>query len=330
MDFGEILTKAWKTIWKHKILWLFGVLAGCGATTSGSGGGGGSGGSSAIQSGTQSGSWHGPPFMGTSNQPAVGDFFSRLGEVPVWVWILIALALVVVGIVLSVLFLLAGTLGTTGVIKGTGMADDADAEAKPLSLGAIFKAIKPYYWKVFLLNLGLRVVGLILGVLLVIPVILLAVFTCCLGLFLLVPIGWLINMMVNFTTIAIIEEEKGIFEGIGRAWEVITLKLGNVIVMFLILGIGQLIVGLIISLPLIVVPIPLVINLFVSNFQTVTVGLILSGILFLIFLPLVIFLGGILQTYVLASWTLTYRRLTGEGGLNPIVLSDATGEGEAE
>ena len=42
MDFSEVLTKAWRIVWKHKILWIFGILAGCG--TGGGGGGGGSGG----------------------------------------------------------------------------------------------------------------------------------------------------------------------------------------------------------------------------------------------------------------------------------------------
>ena len=49
MNYGEILSKAWKIIWKNKILWLFGILAGCSA----SGVGGSSGGwSSAGSSGT--------------------------------------------------------------------------------------------------------------------------------------------------------------------------------------------------------------------------------------------------------------------------------------
>ena len=42
MDFGEVLTKTWKIIWKYKILWLFGIFASC----SGGGGGGGGGGGS--------------------------------------------------------------------------------------------------------------------------------------------------------------------------------------------------------------------------------------------------------------------------------------------
>jgi hypothetical protein len=29
MDFGEILSKAWKITWKHKILWVFGILSSC-------------------------------------------------------------------------------------------------------------------------------------------------------------------------------------------------------------------------------------------------------------------------------------------------------------
>ena len=40
MDIGEVLSRAWQIIWKHKVLWIFGILAGCA-----SGGGGGNPGS---------------------------------------------------------------------------------------------------------------------------------------------------------------------------------------------------------------------------------------------------------------------------------------------
>ncbi len=32
MDFGNILTRAWQISWKHKALWLFGILAACGGS----------------------------------------------------------------------------------------------------------------------------------------------------------------------------------------------------------------------------------------------------------------------------------------------------------
>jgi len=51
-NFGEVLTRAWQIIWKHKVLWIFGFLAGCGQSGSsvrgnfgsGSRGSGGNGG----------------------------------------------------------------------------------------------------------------------------------------------------------------------------------------------------------------------------------------------------------------------------------------------
>jgi len=30
MDFGEVLSKAWRIVWKHKVLWIFGFLASLG------------------------------------------------------------------------------------------------------------------------------------------------------------------------------------------------------------------------------------------------------------------------------------------------------------
>jgi len=329
MDFGEILTKAWKTIWRHKILWLFGILAGGGATSSGGGGGGGT---SSIQTPFEPGNWNGLDFMDPATQRGIENFLDTLANIPPWVWVVSILVLVLGGIILSVvlwaLSLLVGTLGTTGVIKGTAMADESEPDAKPFSFGEIFQGIKPYYWKVFLLNLGWEVVSFFVGIILILPIILLVVCTCCLGLLLLIPIGWFINLMINFTIIAILEEDKGVFDGIERAWQVITRKLGNVVVMFLILGIGQWIIGFIIGLPLIITTLPVVINLVISGLEGLGVGLILSVVLFLLFLPLVIFLNGVLKAYVLASWTLTYRRLTGEDGLNPILLSDEASNSE--
>ena len=328
MDFGEILSKAWKTIWKHKILWLFGILAGCGAGNAGGGGGGG-GSTSSIQAPNQPRMGNGPSLFGPTTQRAFEDFFNFLEAIPVWVWIVAALVFIFVMILLSVLFLLLGALGTTGVIKGTILADEAEEDAKPLSFGQIFQGLRPYYWKVFLLNIGMRFAGFFIALFLILPIILLAVCTCFLGLFLLIPLAWFIDLMVNFTTIAIIEEKEKLFPAIGRAWQVITRNIGNVLLMFLILGIGQLIAGLVIGLPLIVAPVPFLINLFATGFRSATPGLIMSGVLFLAVIPLVIFLSGVLRAYVLSSWTLTYRRLVQQAVLEPTVISKESAEDES-
>jgi hypothetical protein len=316
MDLGEIFSKAWKTIWKHKILWLFGFLASCGVTGGSAGGGGG--GSTAS---TQPSTWDSPTFLSPSTQRGFEDFFQTLGDIPFWVWILIALVVFTAGIILAVLFQMAGTLGTTGVIKGTSMADEAAEDEKPLSFSAIFKGLKPYYWKVFLFNIGYRVAIFLVIFLLFLPIVVFAACTCGLGMFLLIPIGWFVSVMVYFTTIAIIEEDLGIFDAIGRAWRVIIKNPGSVILMFLVLGIGQLIAALVISLPLLIAFVPLLINLIVTGFSSLTTGFVISAVLFLGTLPLMLFLNGVLNAYILASWTLTFRRLTAEDELNPTVLS---------
>jgi len=322
MDIGEILSKSWKTIWKHKVLWLFGILAGCGAT---SGGGNGSGSASThIQNSSQSGTWDAPSFLSPATQRSFEDFFRMLGDVGVWVWILIAVIVLVCVILFSLLFLFASTLGTAGVIKGTSLSDQAAEDEKPLSFGAIFNGLKPHYWKVFLFNLGYRVAGSLLTFILIVPIIIVGACTCGLGFFLLIPIGWFLSVMVFFTAIAIIEESLGIFKAIARAWKVIIKHLGSVVLMFLILGIGQLVLSLLISLPLAISFIPFLINLMVTGVRNLAPGTVISAILFLSSLPLMIILNGILRAYVLSSWTLTFRRLTAGDELEPIVLSEET------
>jgi hypothetical protein len=328
MDYGEILTKAWKIIWKHKILWLFGLLASCGAlNTMNSGGGGGGGASSASsQANFWQGNGTGAPLLRAVPGGAFQGLWQNLVEVPVGVWISIAilavLTIFIFALVLSILFFFLGTLGTVGVIKGTSMADSADPNAKPLSFGKIFKALKPSYWKVFLLHIGYRVAGAIVLLMFFLPMILFMVFTCGLGLILLIPIFWFIHQMLIFTTVAIIEEKLTVFDAIERAWQLITESLGQVVLMFLILTIGQFFVGLVIGLPLFTLPfLPSIISLLVTGGEVTVAGLVISLILFLLFIPIFVVLTGIFQAYILASWTLTFRRLAQKEELSPQVLS---------
>lgn len=322
MNIGEVLSKAWKIIWKNKILWLFGILAGCSA--SGSGGGGSFSGASGGGSGMmpQQGNYgNGPSILAPSAQRAFEQFSRTVSSIEPWIWITIAIVLVILGIGLAILSFFAGTLGATGVIKGTGMADRADADDKPVSFGAIFKGIKDSYWKVILLRLGFSIIGFVVVMILLLPLILFTVLTCGLGLLLLIPLGWFVSTMVNFTIIAIVEEGLGIFEAIERAWRLIIKGLGQVAVMFLILGIGKIVVGLVIGLPVILIPLPIIINLFTAGFQDMTVSLVITGVLMLVIIPIVVFLSGVLRAYILSTWTLTYHRLAETNPLDPEVLS---------
>ncbi|MBG0787988.1 MAG: hypothetical protein H0S79_23120 [Anaerolineaceae bacterium] len=315
MRFGEILSKAWKTIWKHKILWLFGILAGCSASGSG-------GGSSNVNYSTSSNGYQEmPSFLGPEAQHSADQFFRSLADIQAGVWVLIGVSIFILILALSFLSLMAGTLGTTGVIKGTSMADQAAEDDKSLSFGAIFRGLKPHFWKVLLMTLIVNVGGLILGLILVIPILILTVCTFFLAGILMIPIGWFISTLVQFTTIAIVEENLGIIAAVKRAWGLMIKNLGNVAIMFLILGVGGGLVGIFLAVPIFLSLIPMFVNIASSGIEAMGTGLGVTAILLAIAIPVVIFLGGVLKAYVLSAWTLTYREIAAATPLDPEVIS---------
>ncbi|MGE5073087.1 MAG: hypothetical protein ACM3MF_06635, partial [Anaerolineae bacterium] len=139
MDFGEVLGRAWRIIWKHKILWIFGILAGCAR----GGGGGGSG--NGWRFNGNGGSGQAPQWM--------NNFGDWIGSHP-WVIALFVIAI----LVLVIVALLIGTIGRIALIKGT---QKADAGAERLGFGELWTESLPYFWRVFLLGLLVFVVVLV-------------------------------------------------------------------------------------------------------------------------------------------------------------------------
>ena len=291
INIGEVLSRAWQIIWRHKVLWIFGILSGC----ANSGGGGN---------------------FNISNQRQAPEqmqrFFSDMPQGQLIALVVIAI-LVVLFLVILVIFL--GTIGRIGLIRG---AKQADQGTERLAFGELFSGSMPYFWRVFLLNLlvglafalaiiALAVFGLIgtiftLGIALIclIPMI-------CL----LVPVAWAIGLLVEQSSIAIVVENLGIMDGLRRGWEVIKANAGTMVVMWLILVLGiGLIGGLIIGLPFALIAIPALFALFSEGEVALRGGLLISAICLVAYLPFLIVLSGILRSYIGSAWTLTFLRLT--------------------
>ena len=317
MNLGEVLSKAWKIIWKNKVLWIFGILASCGR-----GGGGGGGGNSNFNF-NNNGS--GNDFFKNGNNPFsngqipgvdelgrnMEKFFGSSGD---QTWIPIFIGIFCLILILSLVLVFLGTIGRIGLIKGTLMAD---AGQEPLSFGKVWAASTPYFWRVFLLNL---VIGLVVGVaflILLVPVILLSVATMGIGMLcfipvlcLLIPIGIALNVVIEQANLAMVVEELGIIDAVKRGWRVCRENLGPVAVIALIILIGGGIVSFIISIPLILVLIPVFAGV-IANDQTVLTGaLATAGAMLCCLVPIIIVLSGILQSYIGSLWTLTFLRLT--------------------
>jgi hypothetical protein len=294
-NFGEVLSRAWQITWKYKVLWIFGILAGC---TNGGGGGGGNTGYSGPSE-----DWNIPP--------EIQRFVSSMEDFVDWVsdnlWVFIIIGLVV--LVLIVISIFLGTIGRIGLIKGSYQAEMG---AESLALGELFSASMPYFWRVF----GLSFLIGVAFVLLLLPFIALGILTAGVALIcliplicILVPVSWAVGVIVEQSNRAIVLEDLSLFDGLKRGWEISRSNIKPLIVMALILFGITLVLGIIIALPIFIIVFPTFFAFAVGEGQSFT-PLYVAVACICLYAPISWLLNGVLTTYTQSAWTLTYLRLT--------------------
>ncbi len=304
-NFGEILSRAWYITWKYKVLWIFGILAGC-SQGGGNGGSGGGGGSGPNYSNGPS-DFNLPPEL-----QRLANVVEKAGDwlVENW-WIFIVLGVVILLLILLSIFL--GTIGRIGLIKGSYQAEQG---AERLSFGELFSGSLPYFWRVFGLSF---LIGLAFLVILL-PMVLLGVVTAGIGflcllplLCLLVPVGWVVGLTVEQANRAIVLEDRSMLDGFKRGWEILKDNPGPLVLMSLILFGISLVVSFVIALPILVTVIPAVFA-FVMNEEHSFTPLYIAVAALCLFAPVSWLLNGILYTFIQSAWTLTWMRLTRSPG----------------
>ncbi len=313
MNYGDVLTRAWQIIWKHKVLWIFGILAGLGTGGGGNGGGGGNTGYQYNRSDD--------PFNFGYNFP--GYQVERWIEQNWWVFVLLAFA--------AVLFILAAivlsTFGRVGLARGAWQADE---EKPKLSFGALFGESGRYFWRVLGLNVLIFVLWLAFFLLLAAPAAAFTFLTLGVGLIclaplfvllccLMIPLSWAVSVIVEQSIVAITNEDLGLIDGLKRGWEVFRAHLAESTIMFLILGIGGGIVRFIIAVPVFLAALPIFTAVTLGSGDAWKAGGIVSLVMFCLYLPVAITLNGVVTSFTGTSWALTFRRLTGRqaGGAVP-------------
>ena len=305
-NFGEVLTRAWQIIWKHKVLWIFGILASC--ARGGGGGSSGGGGNSGYQTGSGDNPFSGDKIERVMNQ--VGNFLENN-----W-WIIIA---VIVGIfLLSFVFYFLGMMGRIALIKGVAQADK---DTESLSFGELWAESMPFFWRVFGLNFLIGLAFLVLFI----PLVLFGIVTAGIGflcliplLCIMVPLSWVVMAIIEQAQNAIVLEDLNMLDGFKRGWEIVKANAVPIIIMMLILGIGSGIIGVIIALPIIIAVVPAFIGIAVSQ-QTLTPFYIAAACCVAYF-PVLLFFNGVLTAYIQASWTLTYLRLVKSKEEAPVII----------
>lgn len=278
MNFGEVFSRAWQIIWRNKVLWIFGLLAGLAAT--------GDNGS-------------GLRFDYSSDRtPWLNTFFNNA---PGWAWLL----LVMVGLVLLVVVILLGALGRAALMRGAWLADSGETN---LTFRQLFDEGKNYFVRVLILQIVMVALGLSLIVALLIP----TVFTfglallCLWPLFcLLVPLFIGLSVLSKLAIAAITGENLGVMDGLRRGWEVLRANLLQIAAVAFVLLLGGYVISSVFGIPAMVMLAPLAYG--------ARTGAIVGAVLFLIYLPILLAVMGLLTSYVDTVWTVAFRRLTGRG-----------------
>jgi hypothetical protein len=301
MDFGNTLSKAWHIIWNNKVLWIFGILASCGS--------GAQGGSGSFNYGTNAQSGDLPP--------AMQDFFLNMernfNQIPEDRIALILIGLFCLICIFSIIALFLSVYGRVGLIKGT-QAADAGAS---LSFRSVAEQISPFFWRALGLNLllslilfvvflvvggisiGLAVVTLGFGLLCLIPLFCLAI-----------PLGVVYYVYTQLANNALVVEDLGVGEALSRSWEVMRSRAGDIAVMAIILFVGNLIAGIVIGIPFILLFLPAILAFMGDGAQAANNALTLGIIGLCIAIPLGLVISGFVRSYIESAWTLTYLQVS--------------------
>ncbi len=298
MDFGRVLTRSWEIIWKYKALWIFGILSSCGS------GGANFGNRFNFQMDSRS-VGNLPPQMQQMVTNWQQFFSNNTGLV---------IGLICLFLLLAVLFWAIGVFGRIGVIKGALEAE----EGRPVG----FRGVAGEVWAILGSALGLNVLLVLIPLAVIIVFVILAVLfsviTLGIGLLCVIPLvcvliilGIAYSVLIDLANVALVKEGKGVSTSIKLAWEMLRDQLGPLAGMALILILGGFLVRVILLLPFIAVAAPAFLAFAASNNNPSAIGqgLLISGILLVIALPIYLVLSGIVRSYILSAWTLTYAQL---------------------
>jgi hypothetical protein len=314
-NFGEVLTRAWLITWRHKVLWIFGILAGCGR----GGGGNGGGGNTGFE--TQGPDLNLPPEVLRLLQTIEENAATFIG---------IGIALICL---IWVITIFLSTIGRIGLIRG---ASQSEGGVENLIFGQLFSESMPYFWRIFGLSLivGLPIViviaaivaaGIVLGISLSqgsdpSGIAFLGILPILIGCFcLLIPVMFVVGMIIRQAERAIVLEEMRVLPALSRGWDVFRNNLGPIILMAIILAIITLAVGFVIAIPILIIVFPAVIAFAASEARSWT-PMIVMGVCLCLYIPVSLLINGIATAYVESAWTLTYLRLTNPQDKAPAVL----------
>jgi hypothetical protein len=296
MQYGELITRAWTIVWRHRYLWLLGALGGGEAGTN---------------------------FGGFGNVGNGANFGGGRGQVGQWVQqaLPLLLGLGIVLFVVAIAYFLISCVATGALVRA---AAEHDAE-RPFGLRMAWHVGTRKFAPI----LGLRLLAFV--IVLVVAIVLtglvlagvaslsgggaavlgaLAIALAVLLVIALIPAAIAFSLVLTLATRAIVLEERRVFDALGRAVRLLSARLGRVLLVWLLGLLLGLAVGVITGIALAVAAIPLALVGVIVYAGFGTAATLTAAIpLVIVFALAAIAVSGAAGSYISTYWTLAFRRL---------------------
>jgi len=285
-DFGEILTRALKITWKHKVLWLFSAMP-------------------TIMS------FLFVPFMFlpiffSETDPYREPFFV---DQPVYVLLFIGFSLFISALSV-VLYGISSSAVTLGVLQ-------VDGGTEKLGTGKLFEDSKPYWWRVLgvllLIGIGISFIFMVVfGCMTMIGTVTVGLgFICMMPLFLVIyPIMMVLYGFIEISQAAVVVDDIGVTDAIRRGWELVKVNFWRILLISFIVYMGIRILSSIIVLPFMTpfffFPFLMEGGQFEPNPRTM---MLFIGGFSLILFPVMAFIQGVTITFLKSTYTIVYLSL---------------------
>jgi len=291
-DVGEVLSQAWQITWKHRVLWIIGILFGF--------------------------------FMSTMFLLMFFPFLlplliqnSRMDLMPVFI-VGFIIAFLLFFLVLYPISVFAQTSATLGIL-------DSNQDTEHFSASELIKNSLPFFWRVLglmlLFAVGMNLIFFITqAIMFLLTIVTLGIAAICMTpiMFLMYPAFYIAIIWMEQAMNGIIIDNMTVTDAAKQGWNLIRNNFMSIALMALVVyfGIG-LVTGILIvpiMIPLFVVPFS-----FIENEPNWTI-LSISMLCIAVFMPLFAFISGWSLIFTKSAWVLTYLRLTRGLAAQPILF----------
>jgi hypothetical protein len=293
-DVGEVLGQAWQITWKHRVLWILGILFGF--------------------------------FISTMFLLLFFPFLfpvliqnSRMDLMPVFI-VGFIVAFLLFMLVLYPISVFAQTSVTLGIL-------DADQDNENSSASELIKRSFPFFWRILglmlLFAVGMNVIIFIIqAIMFLLTIVTLGIAAICMTplMFLIYPALYAAIVWMEQAMNGIIVDHMTVMDAVRQGWNLVRNNFMPVALMALVVYFG---IGLVTSIVLVPIMIPIFVVpfSFIENEPNWTI-LSISMLCTVAFIPLFALISGFSIIFTKSAWVLTYLRLT-RGSKSQSVLLEA-------